>query len=294
MNKPLIIVTGKNGQLGWELQRLHYQYTHQFNFLFVGREELDLSKIQSITTFFQQHKPFYFINCAAYTAVDKAETEKDISFNINALAVAELAKQCAAINCKFITVSTDYVFDGTKNTPYEITDTTNPLNQYGYSKREGELLAIKNNADAIIIRTSWVYSSYGNNFVKTMLRLMKERESINVVSDQIGSPTYAKDLANAIIQIVETLAIHGSQFRNNIYHYSNDGIISWYDFAKEIQSLSGLHCKVNSIPSSQYPTPAKRPFYTAMSKEVISNNFQLKIKNWKESLKECLAELGYL
>ncbi|MBS1626896.1 MAG: dTDP-4-dehydrorhamnose reductase [Bacteroidetes bacterium] len=294
MNKPLIIVAGKNGQLGYELQRLHNSYAQQFNFLFVGREELDLNNIHSIINFFQQNKPSYFINCAAYTAVDKAETEKDSSFNINALAVGELAKQCAAINCKFITVSTDYVFDGTKNTPYETTDATYPLNQYGHSKREGELLAIKNNKEAIIIRTSWVYSSYGNNFVKTMLRLMKEKESINVVSDQIGSPTYAKDLADAIMQIVNYFTTHNSQLTTTIYHYSNEGVISWYDFAKEIQSLSGLSCKVNPIPSSQYPTPAKRPFFTAMSKELIANDFQLKIKNWKESLKECLAELGYL
>lgn len=266
MSKPLIVITGKNGQLGWELERLHTQYNNQFNFLFTGRNELDLNNIQSIPLFFQQYQPSFFINCAAYTAVDKAETEKETAYNSNASAVGELAKQCAAINCRFITISTDYVFDGTKNAPYETTDVTNPLNVYGASKREGELLAIQNNPSAIIIRTSWVYSSYGNNFVKTMLRLMKERESINVVNDQIGSPTYAKDLATAILNIIVRLSSEISHQSSNIYHYSNEGIISWYDFANEIQVLSGLSCKVNAIPSSQYPTPAKRPFYTAMSK----------------------------
>jgi len=253
-----------------------------------------LNDISSIPLFFQQYQPSFFINCAAYTAVDKAETEQTTAYTINAAAVGELAKQCATVSCRFITVSTDYVFDGTKNDLYETTDATNPLNVYGASKREGELLAIQNNPAAIIIRTSWVYSSYGNNFVKTMLRLMKERESINVVSDQIGSPTYAKDLAKAVIEIILKLSSDNSHLLSNLYHYSNDAVISWYDFAEAIQQFAGLPCAVNPIPSAQYPTPAKRPFYTAMSKAAIAKDFQLSIRDWKESLKECLAELGYL
>jgi dTDP-4-dehydrorhamnose reductase len=293
MSKPLIVVTGKNGQLGWELAKLHTLHNHQFRFLFTGRNELDLNDTNTILAFFQKYKPSFFINGAAYTAVDKAETEKETAFNINALAVGKLAEQCAAINCRLITVSTDYVFDGTKNTLYETTDPTNPLNIYGASKREGELLAIQNNPSAIIIRTSWVYSSYGNNFVKTMLRLMKERESINVVSDQIGSPTYAKDLATAILNSIVNLSSETCHPSSNIYHYSNNAVISWYNFAEEIKQLSGLTCTINPIPSSQYPTPALRPFYTAMSKATMAKDFQLHIKDWKEGLKECLAELGY-
>jgi dTDP-4-dehydrorhamnose reductase len=294
MSKPLIIVTGVSGQLGWEIERLHQSYSSQFNFLFVTRNELDLSKPETISPFFQQHKPNYFINCAAYTAVDKAETEKEIALTVNATSVGLLAKECAAINCAFITFSTDYVFNGNGTKPYRVDERTEPLNYYGATKEAGEKLALENNPNTIIIRTSWVYSSHGNNFVKTMLRLMKEREEIKVVSDQIGSPTYAKDLAEATLQIVLQLKTQNSKPKTQIYHYSNTGVISWHEFAEAIKTLSGLSCRVLPIPSSAFPTPAKRPHYSVMDTENIAADFNIELKDWKQSLQECLKELSSL
>ena len=294
MIKPLIIVTGKNGQLGHALEILSPKFLSSFDFLFVDRNQLDLSQSETIGPFFEKYHPQYFINCAAYTAVDKAETEKELAYTVNATAVRLMAKECAKINCRFITVSTDYVFDGTASKPYTESDTTNPLNEYGFTKLKGEQLAIENNPQSIIIRTSWVYSAHGNNFVKTMLRLMKEREEIKVVNDQIGSPTYANDLAEAIMEIILQFPTLDSRLLTNIFHFSNDGIISWYDFAVAIQSLSGLNCKVLPIPSSAYPTPAKRAMYSVMDKQNFINQFHIPLKDWKESLHECLKELGYL
>jgi dTDP-4-dehydrorhamnose reductase len=289
--KPLIVITGKNGQLGWELEQLHATLENEFNFLFTDRIILDLADESSIENFFQQYQPNYFINCAAYTAVDKAESESGIAFQVNALTVGLLAKHCAAIDCTFITISTDYVFDGEKKSPYLPSDTTHPINQYGLSKQQGEDLALKENPSSIIIRTSWVYSSHGNNFVKTMLRLMKEREEIKVVADQLGCPTYAKDLAIAILKIIEE--IKTGNRHSGIYHYSNSGIISWHQFAEAIKTFTGMNCSVLPIPSSSYPTPAKRSHYSAMDTQKIVNDFQIKIKDWQLSLQQCLQQMGY-
>ena len=294
MTNPLIIVTGKNGQLGDAVESISSKFSTSFNFLFTDRHQLDLSQTETIAPFFDKYRPQYFINCAAYTAVDKAETEKELAYTINATAVGLIAKECAKINCRFITVSTDYVFDGTSSNPYTESDSANPLNEYGFTKLKGEQLAVQNNPQTIIIRTSWVYSAHGNNFVKTMLRLMKEREEIKVVNDQIGSPTYARDLAEAIMQIINYLSSANNHLSTNIYHFSNDGIISWYDFAVAIQSLSGSNCRVLPIPSSAYPTPAKRAMYSVMDKQNFIHQFHIPLKDWKESLKECLKELGYL
>ncbi len=294
MTNPLIIVTGKNGQLGKALQKLSLNYLSLFDFLFVDREQLDLSNPETISFFFQKNRPQYFINCAAYTAVDKAESEKDLAYTVNATSVGSLAKECAKINCQFITISTDYVFDGKASKPYTESDATNPLNQYGYSKLMGEKLALENNPQSIIIRTSWVYSSHGNNFVKTMLRLMNEKDEIKVVNDQIGSPTFANDLAEAILKIISHLSSVNYHLSSQIFHFSNEGIISWYDFAVAIQSLSVLSCKVLAIPSSDYPTPAKRALFTVMDKQKFIHQFHIPLKDWKESLQECLKELGYL
>ena len=291
MQKPLIIVSGKDGQLGFELMQIQDNYSTQFDFLFVGRKELDFFKPETINKFIKKHNPKYFINCAAYTAVDKAETEANIAFTINATVVNEIAKSCKEIKCKLIHISTDYVFDGEKKLPYTATDKINPINIYGKSKAKGEELALQNNSEAIIIRTSWVYSSHGKNFVKTMMKLMSERDEISVVDDQIGNPTYAADLAEAIFQIVSKLNDNNALKHSSIYHYSNTGNISWFQFAKEIQEILQLHCKVNPIPSTAFPTPAKRSPYSVLDCGSIEQDFSIKIKDWKESLHQCLSKL---
>lgn len=290
MVKPTIIITGKNGQLGWELQQLQESYNKEFEFIFADKEELDLSNPDSIPAYIQQHKPSYFINCGAYTLVDKAETEQELTYKINAESVGVIAKECSAINCKLITISTDYVFAGDGKEPYKPEQPTNPINYYGYSKWLGEKLALENNPNTIIVRTSWVYSFHGNNFVKTMLRLMKEREELKVVADQVGSPTYAADLAQALMQIVVSLE-NGNSHTSGIYHYSNEGVISWFNFATAIAELSGSTCKVLPITTDAYPTPAKRPAYSVMDKQSIQDDFRIELKNWKDSLKVCLDKL---
>lgn len=289
--KPIttILVTGANGQLGKEIQVAAAAYP-QFNFLFAGKEELSIDKKESIDNYFNLHNIDFCINCAAYTAVDKAETEKELAFAINAEAVGHLAVACKAADAGFIHISTDYVFDGTGTAPYKSTDLTNPVSVYGKSKLLGEELALANHPDAIIIRTSWVFSSFANNFVKTILRLMKERDSINVVSDQFGCPTYAADLAQAILQIIQQYPV--ADMPQQIFNYSNQGVISWYDFAVAIKELTNSKCIVTPIPTSQYPTPAKRPHYSVLDTSAIKNTFQLQIPNWKTSLQKCLALLN--
>jgi dTDP-4-dehydrorhamnose reductase len=286
---PLIIITGKNGQLGWELSQLAPQFQAQFNFVFVDREELDLSNPASIPDFFKQYQPQYFISCGAYTAVDKAETDRELCYNINAASVGVIASECAAINCRLITISTDYVFDGNGISPYLPNQTKQPLNYYGETKAIGEDLAFGNNPKTIVVRTSWVYSVYGANFVKTMMRLMQDRDSLNVVGDQVGSPTYAADLANALMQIVVQLQSGNEHYGN--YHYSNDGVISWYDFAEAIKTNAGLTCNLTAIPTTAYPTPAKRPAYSVLDKTSIVADFGVAMVDWQVSLKKCINQL---
>ncbi|MEP7320238.1 MAG: dTDP-4-dehydrorhamnose reductase, partial [Panacibacter sp.] len=286
MQKPTIIISGKNGQLANELQDAALIFP-QFHYRFFGRDELDISNTDAIEKIFKKYKPFCFINTAAYTAVDKAETEQEAAYLINAEATGNIAKACSSYNAILIHISTDYVFNGKGNMPYKEDDAIDPVNYYGYTKRLGEQLALENNPGTIVIRTSWVYSVYGNNFVKTMLRLMKDRKELNVVNDQYGSPTYAKDLAETILKII---ADH-LQSKNNpqpnygIYHYSNEGAISWCDFATAIRDIKQLDCTVNGIATVQYPTPARRPGYSVMSKEKIHSTFNIEIKDWKQSLK---------
>lgn len=289
MAKPLVVVTGKNGQLGWELQQLVSQQPMEYDFLFTGREELDLSDPDLIHTFFQKHHPDYVINCAAYTAVDKAETEQDFAYTVNASSVGLLAAECARKDCVFITLSTDYVFDGKGTEPYSTDHPTDPVNYYGYTKLTGEHLALANNPQTIIIRTSWVYSVHGNNFVKTMLRLMKDRSELKIVSDQVGSPTYAADLAAALLQVIGELAKGNRHY--GVYHYSNEGVISWFDFATAIQQIADLHCQLLPIPTTAYPTPAKRPAYSAMDTQKIVRDFGVSLRSWKDSLAECISKL---
>lgn len=287
MSKPLIVVTGKNGQLGSELELLAPSFAAAYDFLFADRALLDLSSNESIDNFCASLKPAVVINCAAYTAVDKAETEKDLAYQINATAVGKLATYCNKSNALFITISTDYVFNGNGTTPYLPADATHPVNYYGETKAAGEQLAITNNPNSIIIRTSWVYSRFGNNFVKTMIRLMGERPSLNVVGDQIGAPTYAADLAAAIMQVVAQ-KLNGNT-HTGIYHYSNSGNISWYDFAVAIGEISKSDCSINRIKSIEFPTPAKRPQYALMNCDSIIVDFKVKQLNWKVSLDLCLT-----
>ncbi len=288
MAKPIIAVTGKNGQLGSELQQL-VNTLPAFDFVFTDHDEMDLKDTAAIEQFFQQYQPVYFIHGAAYTAVDKAETEKDLAYAINATATGVIAAQCNLYHTVLIYISTDYVFNGMSHLPYEPDDKPDPINHYGYTKLAGEQLAMDNNLHTIVIRTSWVYSSYGHNFVKTMLRLMKERTDISVVNDQSGSPTYAADLAKTIIDVIRFCTFHPPV--RGIFHYSNQGHISWYDFAVAIQQMAHLPCKVHPITTDQYPTPAPRPVYSVMDKEKIKSVFGVEIKNWQVSLKACMNKL---
>ncbi len=287
-----ILVTGKSGQLGRSIQKLVNTDTKIDNnqssneFIFAGREELNLSSESGISHYFDRSNKFdVIINCAAYTAVDKAEEEQELANQVNHLAVKQLASIANKQQVRLIHISTDYVFDGESDKPYTEIDKTNPINVYGKTKLAGEL-ALKEimPTDAIIIRASWLYSEFGNNFVKTMLRLGKERDELNVVSDQIGSPTYATDLAGAILEIIKSKEFREENQTTQIYHYSNEGEISWHDFAKEIFELADIQCRVNPITTGEYPTPAQRPKNTVMQNDKIARIFGLKIENWKTSL----------
>jgi len=280
-----ILVTGANGQLANELKILSSGFP-QYQFLFTAKEELPIENTDALTSFFQRNKMDYCINCAAYTAVDKAESEKEKAFLINAEAVGELAKICYNHQTKLIHISTDYVYDGTVHNPLKENNPVGPINIYGESKLKGEELALEKNPSAIVIRTSWVYSAFGNNFVKTMMRLFKEKSEINVINDQFGSPTYAADLAAVILNFIEQTE-QGKDF-SGIVNYSNSGVTTWYEFAEEIKSLVNSNCKINPIPTSSYPTPAKRPLYSVLDTSKIKELLQIEIPSWKESLKECV------
>ncbi len=282
-----ILVTGANGQLGSEIRVLSSSYP-QYNFVFTDYQELSICDKAVIDTYFKENPVDCCINCAAYTAVDKAESDIETANSINGYAVGFLAEACNNHNALLIHISTDYVFDGNGKAPYPVDYPVNPVNVYGSSKLLGEKLAIEKNPSSIIIRTSWVYSSVGNNFVKTMLRLMKERESINVVNDQVGSPTYAADLASAIMQIVDS---GKAGTAGGMYHYSNSGVISWFDFAIAIRDISQSKCHVNPVPTEGYPTPAKRPAYSVMDTSGITQVFDVSIPLWMDSLKKCMAIL---
>jgi dTDP-4-dehydrorhamnose reductase len=282
---PKILVTGSNGQLGKELKQLAAAWP-QYEFIFLGREDLPIHHFEMVRQYFSVYHPAYLINCAAYTAVDRAEQEKDLAMQVNGEAVGVLAAVCKENNCRFIHISTDYVFDGTATSPYREDAATNPQSVYGASKLEGEKQALLLNRESVIIRTSWVYSEFGKNFVKTMLKLMQERQEVKVVNDQIGSPTYAADLAAAILQIIAS-----AEWKPGIYHYSNEGIISWYDFAVAIKEMTGANCQVQPISTADYPTAAKRPAYSVLDTTKIQRTCSIKLKDWKESLSVCLARL---
>lgn len=277
-----ILVTGANGQLGSELAVLSVNYP-QYEWVFADRSLITLDNIELLKLQLAEIKPGIILNCAAYTAVDKAESEKELAFTINHLAIAAIADYSFANKVNLIHISTDYVFDGSSALALNELALTNPINVYGESKLAGENACILANPDTIIIRTSWVYSKFGNNFVKTMQRLMQEKEAINVVNDQIGSPTAAVDLAQAIMSILGS-----PNWSPGIYNYSNEGEISWYDFAISIKEIGNYTCKVGGIPSTAYPTPAKRPNFSLLDKAKIKKIYNVEVPDYKESLKKMM------
>ena len=282
-----VLVTGKDGQLGKSIQQIACQYP-RYIFEFVGRDTVDFSISQSIMVFFTKKKFDIIINCAAYTAVDKAETETELAEKINHLAVKQLAEIAKQQEIILIHISTDYVFNGQNFRPYVETDQTSPQSVYGATKLKGEQAMQVINPKGCIIRTSWVYSEYGNNFVKTMLKLGHERDFLNVVFDQVGAPTYAGDLAKAIL---EGVAHNEILEKTEVYHFSNEGACSWYDFTKAIFSFSGIECDVSPIETKDYITPATRPHYSLLNKAKIKANFNITIPYWQNSLKHCIQRL---
>ena len=288
-----ILVTGAYGQLGNELKVFSAEFP-EWQFLFTDADTLDITNAFSVQSFFDRNKPDFVINCAAYTAVDKAETDIETAGKVNALAPELLAKASAGTGAKLIHISTDYVFDGTSHLPYSESDAVNPVSVYGKTKLDGEERALAANQQTIIIRTSWLYSSFGNNFVKTMIRLGHERGLLNVVFDQVGTPTYAADLASVILFIIAGSEAKPEDYIPGVYHYSNEGVASWYDFAKEIFELSAMNVRVIPVRSDQFPTAAKRPAFSVLDKTKIKTTFCAEIPYWKDSLEICLGKLREL
>ena len=288
-----VLVTGANGQLGKSLKYLVNQNKTDYRFVFKTREQLDLTNFPNVRSFIEENQFDVIINCASYNAVDKAETEKEQANLINHLSVKNIA-EIAKDNCiKLIHISTDYVFDGLKIRPYNEKDNTSPKNVYGKTKLDGENAILSTMAcDALIIRTSWLYSEYGNNFLDTILSLAQKRKELNIVSDQIGSPTNAYDLAISILKIIENRKFFETSHISEIFHYSNDGKCSWYDFANEIVNISGLECSIKSISSKDYPQTAKRPKHVLLDKSKIKDSFGLEIIYWKDSLNNCIQALS--
>lgn len=282
-----ILVTGSKGQLGSEIKHLAPKYP-DYDFVFTDIEELDITDTNAINDYFEENEFDILINCAAYTAVDKCESNKLIAREINVLAVKSLAIACSIHNIGMIQISTDYVYDGFNHLPYKETDFTNPQSFYGETKLEGEEMVEEFCSNGIIIRTSWLYSSFGNNFVKTVLKYTQERDLMRVVYDQIGSPTYAADLAKVIIDNIDRLPFMSGV---HIFNYSNEGVCSWYDFAKAIIEIKGIDCIIKPIETFEYPLPAKRPAYSILNKTKIKDELGMEIPYWKDSLKKCLKKL---
>lgn len=293
MEKIRLLVTGANGQVGKSLLYLKNQYT-QFDFFVLSKDELDITDTKVVDIAFQKYQPHYCINCAAYTAVDKAETQIELAKAINITGVENLTKASQQRATRFIHLSSDYVYHNHCNRPLIETDPTQPKGKYAQTKLEGDLQALKYPA-TIILRTSWVYAPFGHNFVRTMLRLGQTRATLSVVDDQIGAPTYSIDLAVTILNIIQKIESQNIAIESisGVYHFSNEGICSWYDFAVSIFEISGIKCKVIPIPTKEYPTPAPRPAYSVLNKAKIKTTFGLEIPYWRHSLKKCLSELGF-
>ncbi len=280
-----LLITGSNGQLGNEIRVISLNYP-QHQFFFTDVAELDITDISAIQNFVSENKIDGIINCAAYTAVDKAEDDIELCYKINRDAVENLGKIAQKLSLKMIHVSTDYVFDGTNHIPYTEEMPVKPLGVYGKSKLEGEQVLQQSFTDAIIVRTSWLYSSFGNNFVKTMLKLGRERDELNVIFDQIGTPTYASDLADALLKIISS-----EKFIPGIYHFSNEGVCSWYDFTKTIHNITGIQCNVKPIESKDFPTKVTRPHYSVLNKAKVKSTYGIEIPHWEESLRKCIEIL---
>ena len=280
-----ILITGANGQLGNEMRVLSAE-NPEYTYFFTDVAELDICNEQAILDFVKANQINVIVNCAAYTAVDKAEESVELCTKLNADAVGYLAKAAEANGAEFIQVSTDYVFDGTAHIPYQETEPTCPNSVYGHTKLAGEQNALTLCTRSMVIRTAWLYSTFGNNFVKTMIRLGKEREALGVIFDQVGTPTYARDLARAIFAAIRQGVVPG------IYHFSNEGVCSWYDFTKAIHRLAGITtCHVKPLHTEEYPSPAKRPHYSVLDKTKIKNTYHIEIPYWMDSLESCIAEL---
>ena len=281
-----ILITGANGQLGNEMRVLSIE-NKEYTYFFTDVAELDICNEQAVLDFVQTNNIHVIVNCAAYTAVDKAEENVELCSKLNADAVGYLAKAAEANQAMFIQISTDYVFDGTAHIPYKETAPTCPNSVYGSTKLAGEQKALSFCSRAMVIRTAWLYSTFGNNFVKTMIRLGKERNSLGVIFDQIGTPTYARDLARAIFAAIHQGVVPG------VYHFSNEGVCSWYDFTKVIHRLAGITtCQVKPLHTEEYPTPAKRPHYSVLDKTKIKSTYGIEVPYWEDSLKECINALG--
>ncbi len=285
-----VLITGSNGQLGSEIKELYTKYDN-IECIFKDLPELDIYDADSVNSLISDEHINAVINCAAYTSVDKAEENVEIAERVNSIGVYNLVEALDKINGKLIHISTDYVFDGNNLQPYKESDPTCPISVYGKTKRAGELAVINGKIDAVVIRTSWLYSTFGDNFVKSMLKLGNEKQSLNVISDQVGTPTYARNLAKVCLEILSSSNKENINKNGKIYHYSNEGIASWYDFAVLIMEIGGLDCKVNPIQTKDYPTLAKRPRYSVLNKKKIKADFKIEIPNWEESLKECIIKL---
>ena len=285
-----ILVTGSYGQLGSEIKKLSSGQAG-FECLFTDYDTLDITDAEAVKGCFDVERPAFVVNCAAYTAVDQAEKEEQKAFLLNARGAGNLARACREIGARLIHISTDYVFDGRTWIPYTEEAGTNPQGIYGQSKLKGEEEVVALNSESLIIRTSWLYSSFGNNFVKTMIRLGRERDHLNVVFDQVGTPTYARDLAKAILEIIGKADDPEWGWKPGIYHYSNEGVCSWYDFAREIHLSAGISCRIGPILSAEYPTPARRPHFSVLDKKKIKSAYGLTIPYWKQSLEECMKLL---
>ncbi len=286
-----ILVTGSYGQLGNELNLLARDFD-SYSFVFTDVDSLDITSSPAISEFFNRHQFSYVVNCAAYTAVDKAESDRTTAAMVNSLAPGLLAANSLATGARMIHISTDYVFDGKSNVPYKETDQVNPVNFYGQTKLDGEYACLENNPESIIIRTSWLYSSFGKNFVKTIRRIANEGKPFKVVFDQTGTPTYAADLAQVILGIIKSAEDNTAKFVPGIYHYSNEGVCSWYDFALAVLEFSGIGCRIDPVETSEFPTPAKRPVYSVLNKAKIRNTFGIEIPYWRTSLLNCMEKIN--
>jgi dTDP-4-dehydrorhamnose reductase len=286
-----ILVTGSNGQLGSEIKDIAKSYKGA-KFIFRDLPELDICNTVELQNFISDNKICAVVNCAAYTAVDTAEEDEQLAQKVNAEGVLNLVNALKKVDGKLIHISTDYVFDGNSFLPYQELDEVNPIGVYGNTKRCGELAVINSDIDAIVIRTSWLYSAYGNNFVKTMLRLGHERNELGVISDQIGTPTNASDLAKTCFDILFYKKQPKMNTSSNVYHFSNEGVASWYDFAIAIMELGKVECNVKPIETKDYPTPAKRPHFSVLNKSKIKNDFGIEIPYWRDSLAICISKLN--